>query len=159
MKSAGGPQWLCRPWPSVVVTSWWQERCSGLPGSRSLGATVIPAAWLILVAPTFLCSFLSLFISSLPVSGWCKTEVCPLCGILRLGRPATHPVPSLVRDTLSGYRVARLASDDAGRMKLAFLSFTHNYSQVWLLLFFFFPLTESLKIHKWTPKLSAFLCG
>lgn len=47
-------------------------------------AKVIPAACLILVAPTFLCSFLSLVIAALPVSGW-----APSRGVLQ-AREAGH---------------------------------------------------------------------
>lgn len=49
----------------------------------SLGTAVTPTAWLILIAPCSFSLLLSLFISTLLISGWEETRVGLSCGALK----------------------------------------------------------------------------
>lgn len=69
--------------------------------------SIISTAWLLLAALALLpSSYLSLYISALPVSRWGETEVTPSCGAPGLGKLVTHyTAPFLGRGMLSCWGV------------------------------------------------------
>lgn len=76
---------ICRVFTAAVLVIGFFSgaSCWACLQSRSLGTAIIPAAWLILIAPAFLPhSYPALYVSDLPV--WVsETKVGPECGALK----------------------------------------------------------------------------
>lgn len=96
-------------------------------------------AWLLLVALALLCSYPSVYVSALPVSGWDETEVGPLCIAPKSWRCwLFNPFSLYLREKLFFAGEFPLGTeqcwpggwDDVGKVKLFFLLFLYSYSQV-----------------------------
>ena len=144
---------LCKQWWNLQWDSqWWKrgrepmvsvravevlssEDFCGLLQSRPLGVAVACASWLTLVAPALLCSFPSLEVSTLLVSGWAELKWV-LCAVLwKAGEADCSPHFDLMGKGNSQAEELPLITeqcqpggwDDTGKMKLFLLPFLYGY--------------------------------